>query len=306
MSDPDAIAYTYSVSAGVTSRATPDAFFHEPQIKEETLSFRYRGRTTKLLERRGPSAFALDREGKRQPLALDLMAAQTALGAFDEPQRFPELHGVQQAMQDWRFYHDFRTDVSAPVRQPCLAVSTLLLASDGANLAAVFATLVYIRQDRAGLDEAIESAFPGARLHVPLPEKMASFGMIFPDHPHRVFEASELSDGTLRFLLLAGALLSSRLPRFIALNEPESSLHPDLLVPLAKLIVSAAKVTQIWLVTHSTVLAEHIRVLGDVRPRTVIKQAGETWIKGLKVTGEYDDEQDDGTADDERDDAGAD
>ena len=44
--------------------------------------------------------------------------------------------------------------------------------------------------------------------------------MIFPDYPKRVFEPSELSDGTLRYLALAGALLGYRLPPFLALNEP--------------------------------------------------------------------------------------
>ncbi|KQU22461.1 hypothetical protein ASG63_22340 [Methylobacterium sp. Leaf94] len=57
--------------------------------------------------------------------------------------------------------------------------------------------------------------------------------MVFPDYPKRVFEAAELSDGTLRFLALAGALLAYRLPPFMALNEPETNLHPDLLAPLS-------------------------------------------------------------------------
>ncbi len=34
--------------------------------------------------------------------------------------------------------------------------------------------------------------------------------MVFPDHPHRVFNAAELSDGTLRYVALAGALLGLR------------------------------------------------------------------------------------------------
>ena len=61
--------------------------------------------------------------------------------------------------------------------------------------------------------------------------------MSFPEFPHRVFSAQELSDGTLRFLALTGALLAYRLPPFIALNEPETSLHPDLMEPLARLVV---------------------------------------------------------------------
>lgn len=111
--------------------------------------------------------------------------------------------------------------------------------------------------------------------------------MTFPDHPRRVFTASELSDGTLHYLALAGALLGLRLPASIALNEPESSLHPDLLEPLARLIVSASQWTQVWLVTHSERLAAALQEHGGVQPRTVEKRRGETWIQGLRLTGSF-------------------
>jgi predicted ATPase len=176
------------------------------------------------------------------------------------------------------------------MRQPCLAVATPTLASDGADLAAVFATLAHIRQDTVEFDRAIDEAFPGARLDVPLPDRFARFGMAFPDFPHRVFEVGELSDGTLRYLGLMGALLAYRLPAFIALNEPEASLHPDLLDPLARLIVRAAARTQIWLVTHSQPLADAIARHGGVQPHTVIKRAGETWIEGLTMSGAFADD----------------
>jgi predicted ATPase len=122
---------------------------------------------------------------------------------------------------------------------------------------------------------------------VPLPEREASFGLVFPDHPRRVFQASELSDGTLRYLAHAGALLALRLPAFIALNEPESSLHPDLLEPLARLIAGAAGRTQIWLVMHSERLAAALAKYGHVQPRIVVKKEGETWIEGLKLSGNF-------------------
>jgi predicted ATPase len=165
------------------------------------------------------------------------------------------------------------------------------MASDGFNLAAVLATLIHIRRDTIDLDRAIEDAFPGARLDVPLPEQTASFGMVFPDYPKRVFEARELSDGTLRYLALAGALLSLRLPSFIALNEPESSLHPDLLEPLARLIARASERTQIWLVTHSERLAAAIASNGAIEPLTVIKRNGATWIDGLSFAGAFPEEE---------------
>lgn len=283
----EGVLYTYEVEIGVPSPGGPGAFPLEPAVKEETLLFRHRGRSHRLLERHARSVMARAADGKRIEISRDLLASETALGAFDEPQRFPDIHALRQLMLDWRFYHDLRTDRTAPLRRPCLAVATPTLSSDGSNLAAVLATLIHIRGDTVDLDRAIEDAFPGARLDVPLPGKEARFGMIFPDHPRRVFEAQELSDGTLRYLALAGALLSLRLPSFIALNEPESSLHPDLLDPLARLISRASGRTQIWLVTHSERLAAALESHGGVQPRTVIKKNGETWIAGLKEIGRF-------------------
>jgi predicted ATPase len=177
--------------------------------------------------------------------------------------------------------------MDAPLRRPCLAVATPTLSSDASDLAAVLATLVHIREDTEPLDHAIEDAFPGARLEVPMPGKTASFGMVFPEHPQRVFEAAELSDGTLRYLALAGALLAYRLPAFVALNEPETSLHPELLPALGRLIAGAASRTQVWVVTHSATLASAIAEHGNVAPLTVIKRDGETWIDGLTLAGEF-------------------
>jgi predicted ATPase len=283
----DQPTHDYTVEVGRRIKIASAAFDLEPQVKEERVVFHHGERPVILLDRRGPSVTALDAAAQRLPIARDLMASETALGSLEDPSQFPDLHLVRRTMLDWRFYHDLRTDAAAPMRQPSLPVATPTLASDGADLAAVFATLAHIRQDTVDLDRAIDDAFPGARLIVPPPEKTASFGVTFPEFPHRIFTATELSDGTLRYLGLMGALLAYRLPAFVALNEPEASLHPDLLDPLARLIVRAAERTQIWLVTHSIRLADAIAAHGGIAPRTVIKRNGETWIEGLTMAGEF-------------------
>jgi predicted ATPase len=288
-------SYSYEIEAGLCA-PTDAAFALEPQIKEEKLVFRGSRRPQTLLERRGPVAFALDDADTRHMVDKDLMASETMLGALQDAGRFPDIDLVRRTMLSWRFYHDLRTDRASPLRQPCLAVTTPTLASDGSDLAAVFATLFHIRQDAGDLTRAIDDAFPGARLSVPPPDRTASFGLVLPDYPQRVFEAGELSDGTLRFLALAGALLGYRLPAFVALNEPEASLHPELLEPLARLIIRAAERTQIWVVTHSEKLAAAFAEFGGVQPREVIKRGGETWIEGLRAAGDFDsgDEEGDG------------
>ena len=284
-------AFTYAVELGLVQQAGGTtygaAFRKEPQLKAERLTVRTGPRTAVILDRDGRTGFARDEEGRKRPLALDLLPTETALGTFLDATRHPEIALVRLAMTAWRFHHDFRTDAGSPLRRPCLAVTTPTLASDGSDLAAVFATLTHIRTDTADLDAAIDGAFPGARLVVPEPNREASFGMTFPDFPNRLFAATELSDGTLRYLALAGALLGYRLPPFIALNEPETSLHPDLMEPLARLIARAAARTQVWLVTHSERLANGVAEYGSASPRQVIKRDGETWIEGLRLSGAF-------------------
>lgn len=291
-------AYSYEVAAGFASYSVNGvrvragaAFLDEPQIKAEALSMKLGPRKIKLLDRRGPTTTVRNVDGVAEVMEDRLLPSETALGSFEDPSRFPDLYWLRRTLLDWRFYHSFRTDPASPLRQPCLAVTSPTLASDGGNLPAVFATLVHIREDTVALDQAIDDAFPGAQLVVPEPGRTAGFGVIFPEYPKRIFEVGELSDGTLRYLALAGALLSYRLPSFVALNEPEASLHPALLEPLARLIINASKRSQIWLVTHSEALAEAIASQSDAKPRTVIKRDGETWVEGLKISGLFDDDE---------------
>lgn len=292
--------YTYSAEAGLVQQyevgvglriPTGAGFLLEPQIKDEALTFLGGRRPVTMMERHGPHGFARDEEGKRHDLNDDLLPSETALGSLNHPGQFPDLHIVRAAMLGWRFYHAFRTDPASPLRNPCLAVTTPTLSSDGADLAAVFATLTHIREDTVDLDETVADAFPGAQLVVPEPGRTASFGMTYAEFPKRVFEASELSDGTLRFLALAGALLGYRLPPLVALNEPETSLHPDLLPALGRLIARAAERTQVWVVTHSQILADALEDASGVRPRRVYKQDGETLIKGISRLGVMDDDE---------------
>ena len=291
--DATGYAYTYAVEVGIPPPVTAAAFALEPQVKTERLTVQIGTRPVTVLDRDGPAGFVRDEEGRKRPFGTDLLPTETALASLQDAARFPEIQIVRQAMGAWRFYHDVRTDAGSPLRRPCLAVTTPTLSSDGADLAAVFATLAHIRGDTTDLDAAVADAFPGARFVLPTPEREARFGLIFSEYPKRVFEASELSDGTLRFLALAGALLAYRLPPFLALNEPETSLHPDLMEPLARMIARAAQRSQVWLVTHSERLAAAVAAYGGVRPRLVLKREGATWIEGLRLAGDFSQDEED-------------
>jgi predicted ATPase len=97
----------------------------------------------------------------------------------------------------------------------------------------------------------------------------------------RPLAAAELSDGTVRYLLWVAALLSPRPPDLLVLNEPETSLHPDLAEPLADLITSAAGRSQVIVVTHSAALAAALGESGDDVARVeLLKDSGETAVAG--------------------------
>lgn len=58
------------------------------------------------------------------------------------------------------------------------------------------------------------------------------------------------------------------------------------------MIARAAERTQIWLVTHSQALAAALAVHGGVKPHTVIKRNGETWLAGLRLDGDFREDDD--------------
>ncbi|MEX3011657.1 AAA family ATPase [Hoeflea sp. TYP-13] len=285
------IIYNYAIETGFRIPAGA-GFSHEAQIKAEELTIDTGRRPHMLMKRKGGHISVRDENGRMADYPEQAMTSETALYMLGDAGRYPEISTLRHMIGQWRFYHGFRSDAGSPLRRPCLAITAPMLEEDGANIAAVLATLAHTRQDTIDLDRAVYDAFSGAALSIPEPEEYASFGLVLPDFPQRIFQPRELSDGQIRFLALAAALLSYRRPRFIALNEPEASLHPDMLPALAGMIASASADSQVWVVTHSDALADAISERCGVRAKTVIRRDGATWIEGMTLTGRMDDEDD--------------
>ena len=136
----------------------------------------------------------------------------------------------------------------------------------------------------AELDAAIADAFPGAGVEIATTDgyfelEMQQHGLLRP------LKAAELSDGTLRYLLLIAALLSPRPPSLMILNEPETSLHPDLLPPLARLIAQAAQRSQIVVVSHAVGLVSALAAATQARQIVLEKQLGETVVARRRAAG---------------------
>jgi predicted ATPase len=187
-------------------------------------------------------------DGERE-LITALDTGESVLSQISDPARYPELAELRHRLRDWRLYHHFDTSRQAPVRRPQPGVRTSVLSASGDDLAAAIVTLEE-RGDGAPLHEAVALAFPGARLVVESGQVGEfAIGLTVPglDRP---LTGAELSDGQLRFLCLAMALLTTRPPGLLVLNEPETSLHPDAVQALVPLIVQASRHAQVWVATH--------------------------------------------------------
>ncbi|WP_171818234.1 AAA family ATPase [Pyxidicoccus fallax] len=254
----------------------PDPFRLDPEVKEEHLWAFSGGRKVVLMERKDRTAFLRDAEGTRVTFPTELWSAESVMDQLAEPHRFPRLSEVQRTLHAWRFYHHFRTDPDAAMRHPQVGVRTPVLSHDGSDLAAALLTVREIG-DRRALEQGLEEAFPGSELEVRSLEGRFSLYLHMPGLT-RPMSAAELSDGTLRYLCLLAALLSPRPPPFLALNEPETSLHPDLLEPLGRLILRAAKHSQVWVTTHAEALARVMAERSQCEPVHLEKHAGATQV----------------------------
>jgi predicted ATPase len=96
----------------------------------------------------------------------------------------------------------------------------------------------------------------------------------------RPLKAAELSDGTLRYLLWVAALLTPRPPGLLVLNEPETSLHPDLLPALGRLIAQTSQRSQVVVVSHAPGLIDALQQLPECHAIALEKRFGETSLAG--------------------------
>ena len=239
---------SYAIELGYGVEDQTSAFLLDPEIKREWIWAGGPFHPRSLLVQRNGAV--VERCGNSQtPLALEVSPHESLFTAVSDPLEAPEVFQLRRTILSWRFYDSFRTDRQAPARLSRLATRTPSLAADGGDLAAAVQTIFEIG-DGEGLQAAIGEAFPGSRLTVDISQPSFRLQLHQPGLL-RPLEAAELSDGTLRYLLLAAALFSPRLPPLMVLNEPENSLHPDLLPPLARMIDTVAQRTQVWVIAHA-------------------------------------------------------
>ncbi|KPA97580.1 MULTISPECIES: AAA family ATPase [Pseudomonas] len=270
--------FSYAISLGLPEPSN-SWFSLDPQIKRECIwaSALYRPASL-LVDRSGPMVKARGEQGW-EVLAQHTPTFDSLFDQVGNLRSSPEVLLLREHIRGWRFYDHFRSDADAPVRQPQLGTRTPVLHHDGRDLAAALRTIIEIGDPQA-LQEAISDAFPGSRLGIAVAPG-ARFAIEFhQDGLLRPLSAAELSDGTLRYLLLVAALLTPRPPTLMVLNEPETSLHPDLLPALARLIIRASQHCQVWVVSHASRLIAALQQDSACNAIVLEKVLGQTQIVG--------------------------
>jgi predicted ATPase len=270
--------FGYAIALGLPEPSN-SAFALDPEIKRECIWAGAAYRPASLLvDRSGPLVRL--REGRSwQVLAQHVPNYDSLFDQIGNDPNCPEVFQLRETIRRWRFYDHFRSDAEAPARQPQLGTRTPVLHHDGRDLAAALQTIREIG-DRDALNAAIDDAFPGSRLHIDFQAGGRFAVELRQEGLLRPLSAAELSDGTLRYLLLVAALLTPRPPSLMVLNEPETSLHPDLLPALGRLIIAASKQTQVWVVSHASRLIATLKESPECNTLELDKQLGQTSIRG--------------------------
>lgn len=189
-------------------------------------------------------------------------------------------------MRRWRVYHFHDTSDSARVKQIHRINDNDYLREDGANLAAF---LFRLQKHHLGhykrIVRTIQMVAPffGGFYLRPTPDNPDSIQLEWTEKEQDIpFKASELSDGTLRFILLATVLLQPEefMPSSIIVDEPELGLHPYAINVLAELIKSASSAHQLIISTQSVELVNQF----DAEDLIVVdKQQGASTFKRLEA-----------------------
>jgi predicted ATPase len=93
--------------------------------------------------------------------------------------------------------------------------------------------------------------------------------------------AWNISEGSVRLVATLLAMFVPEPPALVAIESPDTSLHPYLMEYLAELLKLGSRHTQVVITTHSPYLLDH---LPPESLRIVTKEHGATKVKEVKRT----------------------
>ncbi len=259
-----------------------------------------------FLERKKTYAYVFDiQERKLQAKGEDIVADEALLAQLADPINHPVLFSFKQYLKNIKIYQDI--DLTSIRKAAVMRVERQVMPR-GENLVSVLYNLCQgSREFKEKLDSAMYQAFGAEYKEINFPpaadgQIQLALGWQSLANP---VPASQLSDGTLRFLMLITVLGNPNAPPLIAYDEPETSLHPSMFPIIAELAKEAAQRTQVIFATQSPLFLDAfsdvegcVTVVQNVDGKTVLKRRTgdelKRWLEHytlgeLMVTGELED-----------------
>ncbi len=193
--------------------------------------------------------------GQRQLLREDVNPEQSILSQRRDPDSYPEITYLGDALRKIRLYREWSFGRSTPPRLPQPAdLPNDFLAEDGRNLGLVLNLL----RTKPGVKKKLLEALRELNEGIDDFDTLIQGGTVqlFMQEGNISIPATRLSDGTLRYLCLLAIVCHPNPPPLVCIEEPELGLHPDILPPLAKLLLEASERCQLIVTTHSEVLVD--------------------------------------------------
>ncbi len=184
------------------------------------------------------------------------------------------LHGVT-------IHHDMPYGEAVELRRPTVSRIEKCVRPDGKNLVAVLHTLYSSSLEfREDFDMAMQAAFDNQfheLVFPPAEDRRIQMRMRWKSL-RRTHSMDDLSDGTIRYLLILAILANPAPPPILVIDEPETGLHPAMLPMVAEYAFSASAKCQVVLSTHS---AELLNCLGEFDPTVTVfsNKRGQTCLK---------------------------
>lgn len=187
--------------------------------------------------------------------------------------------------EEWRVFHFHNTSAAAAMRGDCEVADGAKLRADAGNVAAV---LLRLREEDAFFYGRIRDV---CQLVAPYfddfcfrPRRVGAKTVVALEWKSqwsdRVMQPCHWSDGTIRFVCLATALLQPRMPALVVIDEPELGLNPSALRILAELLQHAATQTQVVAATQSSLLVDQFWVEDIV---AVNRRRGQSCFEWLRA-----------------------
>ena len=193
--------------------------------------------------------------GQRQLLREDVNPEQSILSQRRDPDSYPEITYLGDALRKIRLYREWSFGRSTPPRLPQPAdLPNDFLAEDGRNLGLVLNLL----RTKPGVKKKLLEALRELNEAIDDFDTLIQGGTVqlFMQEGNISIPATRLSDGTLRYLCLLAIVCHPNPPPLVCIEEPELGLHPDILPSLAKLLLEASERCQLIVTTHSEVLVD--------------------------------------------------